>query len=317
MSTQILAQLRQLKLGGMAHALQTQLEQTGTYEALPFVERLSLLIELVQRHNNAAAIGASLDEDAALLRAAALVRGRKSFARITNHPTVALFCRCAQVRKMAPRAASHAVVRARSQHNPRYNAWFRSVHGNQSGVELEWLIREGARGLFVDETSDRQHLAVGRIGTSPCTMARLVAPHSRCRGQCALRAMLLSRVWKFDPSLDAVNAHLLARLHELAAKDSRVAGFDTVTLWQPGFRDRPDNGSPAELWDVRYLQTPKASRAKCTDGGCAHPPRHFGRLDGSPCELDPRTPRCWACNNSRLSRGCSGKTPSDPVKLRC
>ncbi|MBS97675.1 MAG: ATP-binding protein [Oceanospirillaceae bacterium] len=45
MSTQILAQLRQLKLGGMAHALQTQLEQTGTYEALPFVERLSLLIE--------------------------------------------------------------------------------------------------------------------------------------------------------------------------------------------------------------------------------------------------------------------------------
>jgi DNA replication protein DnaC len=45
MSTQTLAQLRQLKLGGMAAALQTQLEQVGTYEALPFVERLSLLIE--------------------------------------------------------------------------------------------------------------------------------------------------------------------------------------------------------------------------------------------------------------------------------
>lgn len=45
MNTQLLAQLRQLKLGGMARALQTQLEQTGTYEALPFVERLGLLVE--------------------------------------------------------------------------------------------------------------------------------------------------------------------------------------------------------------------------------------------------------------------------------
>ncbi len=45
MNTQILAQLRQLKLGGMAAALQTQLEQVGTYEGLPFTERLNLLVE--------------------------------------------------------------------------------------------------------------------------------------------------------------------------------------------------------------------------------------------------------------------------------
>ncbi|MBY4679144.1 ATP-binding protein, partial [Marinobacterium arenosum] len=45
MNTQILAQLRHLKLGGMARALQTQLEQAGTYEALPFIERLSLLVD--------------------------------------------------------------------------------------------------------------------------------------------------------------------------------------------------------------------------------------------------------------------------------
>ena len=45
MSTQTLMQLRQLKLGGMAHALQTQLEQVGTYEGLSFIERLSLLLE--------------------------------------------------------------------------------------------------------------------------------------------------------------------------------------------------------------------------------------------------------------------------------
>lgn len=45
MTTQTLAQLRQLKLGGMAAALQTQLEQVGTYEGLPFVERLTLLVE--------------------------------------------------------------------------------------------------------------------------------------------------------------------------------------------------------------------------------------------------------------------------------
>ena len=45
MTTQTMAQLRLLKLGGMATALQTQLEQVGTYEGLPFVERLTLLVE--------------------------------------------------------------------------------------------------------------------------------------------------------------------------------------------------------------------------------------------------------------------------------
>ena len=42
---QTFAQLRQLKLGAMADALQTQMEQPGTYEALSFLERLELLIE--------------------------------------------------------------------------------------------------------------------------------------------------------------------------------------------------------------------------------------------------------------------------------
>jgi len=45
MTTQTMAQLRQLKLGGMATALQTQMEQVGTYEGLPFVERLTLLLD--------------------------------------------------------------------------------------------------------------------------------------------------------------------------------------------------------------------------------------------------------------------------------
>jgi len=37
--------LHQLKLGGMASALQSQLEQVGTYEGLAFTERLALLVE--------------------------------------------------------------------------------------------------------------------------------------------------------------------------------------------------------------------------------------------------------------------------------
>ncbi len=45
MTTQTLNYLRQLKLGGMALALQTQLDQVGTYEGLPFIERFSLLLE--------------------------------------------------------------------------------------------------------------------------------------------------------------------------------------------------------------------------------------------------------------------------------
>lgn len=40
-----LTQLRQLKLGGMASALRTQLEQPGTYETLAFAERLQLLVD--------------------------------------------------------------------------------------------------------------------------------------------------------------------------------------------------------------------------------------------------------------------------------
>ena len=45
MTTQTLTTLRQLKLGGMANALQHQLEQVGTYEGLAFTERLALLVE--------------------------------------------------------------------------------------------------------------------------------------------------------------------------------------------------------------------------------------------------------------------------------
>ncbi|MCW9008066.1 MAG: IS21-like element helper ATPase IstB [Marinobacter sp.] len=45
MTAQTLARLRQLKLGGMAAALEAQLEQIGTYEGLSFIERLSLLAD--------------------------------------------------------------------------------------------------------------------------------------------------------------------------------------------------------------------------------------------------------------------------------
>jgi DNA replication protein DnaC len=45
MTTQTLTTLRQLKLPGMAAALQSQLEQHGAYEGLAFTERLALLVE--------------------------------------------------------------------------------------------------------------------------------------------------------------------------------------------------------------------------------------------------------------------------------
>lgn len=48
-----LSQLRLLKLSGMLHTLESQLEQPGTYEGLSFTERLSLLInnEMQYRDN--------------------------------------------------------------------------------------------------------------------------------------------------------------------------------------------------------------------------------------------------------------------------
>ena len=45
MTHQILAQLRQLKLGGMASALQSQQEMPNTYDGLSFEERLQLLLD--------------------------------------------------------------------------------------------------------------------------------------------------------------------------------------------------------------------------------------------------------------------------------
>jgi hypothetical protein len=44
-----LNQLRQLKLNGMASALQTQLDQPGTYEGLSFAERTSAVISRSRR----------------------------------------------------------------------------------------------------------------------------------------------------------------------------------------------------------------------------------------------------------------------------
>ncbi len=48
MIDQTLSQLRQLKLSGMATALQTQSDQPGTYEGLSFNERLHLLVDSEQ-----------------------------------------------------------------------------------------------------------------------------------------------------------------------------------------------------------------------------------------------------------------------------
>ncbi len=45
MTAQTITALRQLKLPGMANALQNQIEQVGTYEGLAFTERLALLVE--------------------------------------------------------------------------------------------------------------------------------------------------------------------------------------------------------------------------------------------------------------------------------
>ncbi len=45
MSTQTLTRLRELKLSGMAAALEQQQEQVSTFEALPFIERLGLLLD--------------------------------------------------------------------------------------------------------------------------------------------------------------------------------------------------------------------------------------------------------------------------------
>jgi hypothetical protein len=52
--TNLLTQLRKLRLGAMADALRLQMDQVSTYEDLAFTERLSLLIdhEMLNRDQN-------------------------------------------------------------------------------------------------------------------------------------------------------------------------------------------------------------------------------------------------------------------------
>jgi len=52
MLDQTITQLRQLKLTGMANALISQIEQPGTYEGLPFDQRLQLLADAEQQDRN-------------------------------------------------------------------------------------------------------------------------------------------------------------------------------------------------------------------------------------------------------------------------
>lgn len=52
MLDQIITQLRQLKITGMANALVSQSEQPGTYEDLPFEQRLQLLTDSEQQDRN-------------------------------------------------------------------------------------------------------------------------------------------------------------------------------------------------------------------------------------------------------------------------
>jgi DNA replication protein DnaC len=54
LDTNLLTQLRKLRLGAIADTLQLQLEQVSTYEALAFTERLSLLVdhEILNRDQN-------------------------------------------------------------------------------------------------------------------------------------------------------------------------------------------------------------------------------------------------------------------------
>lgn len=52
MLNQTITQLRQLKLTGMANALISQIEQPGTYEDLPFEQRLQLLTDCEQQDRN-------------------------------------------------------------------------------------------------------------------------------------------------------------------------------------------------------------------------------------------------------------------------
>lgn len=52
MIEQIIAQLREFKLSGMANALIAQTEQPNTYENLSFEERLQLLVDSESMERN-------------------------------------------------------------------------------------------------------------------------------------------------------------------------------------------------------------------------------------------------------------------------
>lgn len=82
MSQQTLNRLRELRLGGMAAALQQQQEQVATYDGLSFIERLGLLVE--QEH---------------------LAREQRKQARLVRHARLKLSATTQEIDVSAPRSA--------------------------------------------------------------------------------------------------------------------------------------------------------------------------------------------------------------------
>ena len=288
------------------------------------LNRITLLITLVQAVAKATE-GRTIGDDVAIGLAAELIRQHE------------------------PATARYAENRARTTKNHEYTRYLQVAHGNQSAVELEWLIREGARGVFVADGRLKLRDELGRVGTAPCTggSARVSSPTYRCRGRCWARAMLLSRVWKLDASLDSISWALLGKLHELARHDAAVLVYDTVQLWQAGFRDYPTYGVPSEIWDVRLAAPPplppppppplpravhgvvatstpppRRLKVRCDDKGCLRPPRHYGHLlEGAACDLGIEhslaASRCWACNGSSSQSACAVRHAHGQKELDC
>lgn len=87
MSQQTLNRLRELRLGGMAAALQQQQEQVATYDGLSFIERLGLLVE--QEH---------------------LAREQRKQARLVRHARLKLSATTQEIDYQHPRNIDRAQI---------------------------------------------------------------------------------------------------------------------------------------------------------------------------------------------------------------
>ena len=162
--------------------------------------------------------------------------------------------------------------------------------GMPNSTGYDWLLRECAAGVYDNGPSHCENA----LRDQSTNYSRIAPPR---------RAYALGDA-AAHPALDEVNIELLRKLVGTPKE------LDTLQfLEQPSYRSIV---WAVEIWDVRFLQSPRIRSRRAIPPGDYELSASLSRqalyqADGTPCIPWRRFDSCWACNasGSALARACS------------